>query len=262
VLIIKKIIDAINLTKKFGTKTKFLALDGINFEVNEGDFIGIMGPSGSGKTTLLNMISTIDIPSSGQVEINGSNVASMPERELSKFRYENIGFIFQEFNLINTITMAENIAIPLSLSNKLSKKEIRDKAIEMAKRIGIKDIVDKYPTECSGGQRQRVAIARALANNPSIIVADEPTGNLDSKNSHDLLKLLKELNEKENKTIVLVTHDSMIASYTKSLVFLRDGKIENILHRENLSQKDFFYKIIDITSKESQNLFDTIEKAL
>lgn len=257
-----KIIDAINITRKFGTKTKFLALDNINFEVNEGDFIGIMGPSGSGKTTLLNMISTIDIPTSGQVVINGSNVISMPERELSKFRYENIGFIFQEFNLINTITMAENIAIPLSLSNKLSKKEIREKAIDMAKRIGIEDIVDKYPNECSGGQRQRVAIARALANNPSLIVADEPTGNLDSKNSHDLLKLLKELNENENKTIVLVTHDSMIASYTKSLVFLRDGKIENILHRDNLSQKDFFYKIIDITSKESQNLFDTIEKEL
>ena len=210
----EKVIEVQNLTKIYGTATsKTIALDNINLEVYKGEFVGIMGPSGSGKTTLLNIISTIDNPSKGLVELNGIEVCSMYDTQLSKFRYENIGFIFQEFNLIDNITVGENIAIPLTLSQKLGTKEIREKTVEYAKRLGIEEVVDKYPNECSGGQRQRAAIARALVNNPSIIVADEPTGNLDSKNSHELLKILKELNSKEGKTIVMVTHDSMIASY-------------------------------------------------
>ena len=167
--------------------------------------------------------------------------------------------MFWCFNLIDNITVGENIAIPLTLSKKLGTKEIREKTVEYAKRLGIEEVVDKYPNECSGGQRQRAAIARALVNNPSIIVADEPTGNLDSKNSHELLKTLKELNSKEGKTIVMVTHDSMIASYCERILLIKDGKIEGNLEREDLSQKEFFYKIVDMTSKESQSLFSEIE---
>ena len=185
----EKVIEVQNLTKIYGTATsKTIALDNINLEVYKGEFVGIMGPSGSGKTTLLNIVSTIDNPTKGLVELNGIEVCSMYDTQLSKFRYENIGFIFQEFNLIDNITVGENIAIPLTLSKKLGTKEIREKTVEYAKRLGIEEVVDKYPNECSGGQRQRAAIARALVNNPSIIVADEPTGNLDSKNSHELLK--------------------------------------------------------------------------
>lgn len=254
----EKVIEVKKLDKEYGGKTKFLALNGVNLEVNKGDFLGIMGPSGSGKTTFLNMISTIDNPTRGSVLINGKNIASMGEMEIARFRYQNIGFIFQEFNLIDTITVGENIAIPLTLSD-LKQNEIREKVLEVSKKLDIEELIDKYPSECSGGQRQRAAVARALVNNPSIIVADEPTGNLDTKNSHDLLKLLKELNDSENITIIMVTHDSMIASYTKRLVFIRDGKIDTIIEREGVSQKEFFYKIVDITSKESQNLFAELE---
>lgn len=250
----KKVIEVKGIEKEYGTKTKFLALKGIDLEVNEGDFLVIMGPSGSGKTTFLNMISTIDNPTKGKVYINGKSIASMGETEIARFRYENMGFIFQEFNLIDTITISQNISIPLSLS-KLNSKEMQERVQAIAKKLDIEELLDKYPSECSGGQRQRVAVARALINNPTIIVADEPTGNLDTKNSHDLLKLLKELNDKENITIVMVTHDSMIASYSKRLVFIRDGLIDTVIEREGKSQKEFFYKIVDITSKESQNLF-------
>lgn len=254
----EKIIEVKNLRKVYGTTTsRTVALDNIDLEVFEGEFIGIMGPSGSGKTTLLNMISTIDNPSKGLLELRGKEVCAMYDSELSKFRYNNIGFIFQEFNLIDTITIGENIAIPLTLSKTLDKKQIREKVLEHAKRFDIEEIVDKYPAECSGGQRQRAAIVRALINNPSLIVADEPTGNLDSKNSHELLKILKDLNDNEGKTIVMVTHDAMIASYCKKLLFIRDGKIEEKLEREDLSQKEFFYKIVEITSRESQNLFNS-----
>ena len=254
-----KIIEVKDVKKEYGSKTKCLALKGIDLEVYQGEFIGIMGPSGSGKTTLLNMLSTIDKQTSGKIMINGKNVSAMGDLEISKFRYENMGFIFQEFNLIGTITIGENIAIPLSLSSELSKDKIREKVIKVAERMGIGELVDKFPYECSGGQRQRVAIARALANDPSIIVADEPTGNLDTKNSHDLLRLLEELNEKENKTIIMVTHDSMIASYTKKVVFIRDGNIEETIEREGLEQKEFFYRIVDINSKESRDLFNQME---
>ena len=256
----EKVIEVQNLTKIYGTATsKTIALDNINLEVYKGEFVGIMGPSGSGKTTLLNIVSTIDNPTKGLVELNGIEVCSMYDTQLSKFRYENIGFIFQEFNLIDNITVGENIAIPLTLSKKLGTKEIREKTVEYAKRLGIEEVVDKYPNECSGGQRQRAAIARALVNNPSIIVADEPTGNLDSKNSHELLKTLKELNSKEGKTIVMVTHDSMIASYCERILLIKDGKIEEHLERKDLSQKEFFYKIVDMTSKESQSFLSEME---
>ncbi|MGL5151679.1 MAG: ABC transporter ATP-binding protein [Clostridium sp.] len=255
----KEIVIASDLVKIYGKKeVEFKALDGVNLTIREGDFIGIMGPSGSGKSTFLNIISTVDRPTKGRVEINGKNVTSLSETDISKFRYENIGFIFQEFNLIDSLTVRDNIAVPLVLASK-DKEFINKRVEEIAARLELTMYLDKFPIECSGGQRQRAACARALVAEPKMIVADEPTGNLDSKNSHELLKLLQELNENDGVTILMVTHDSMIASYTKKLVFIRDGKIDTELQRDDLSQKEYFYKIVDITSKESQNLFDTMK---
>ena len=214
-----------NLHKSF---EKNEVLKGINEHIEKGEVVVVIGPSGSGKTTLLNIISTIDNPSKGLVELNGIEVCSMYDTQLSKFRYENIGFIFQEFNLIDNITVGENIAIPLTLSQKLGTKEIREKTVEYAKRLGIEEVVDKYPNECSGGQRQRAAIARALVNNPSIIVADEPTGNLDSKNSHELLKILKELNSKEGKTIVKIYNAKTKTEELVSILEVKDATVEDI----------------------------------
>lgn len=256
----KNVIIGENIKKVYGYgDSAFTALHGIDLTVNEGDFIGIMGPSGSGKSTFLNVISTIDTTTSGKVIINGQNVKAMNEGDIARFRYENIGFIFQDFNLIDELTIEENIAIPLIASN-VPKKEIEEKVLSIAKKLNIDEFLHKYPCNCSGGQKQRAATARALVNNPKLIIADEPTGNLDTKNSHDLLTMLKDMNDNENKTIIMVTHDSMIASYTKKLLFIRDGKIDEILEKGNLSQRDFFYNIVDITSKESQALFEVMGK--
>lgn len=220
------ILEAKNITKIYNrhTKNEFEALRGISLEVHEGDFICIMGPSGSGKSTLINNLSTIDMPTKGKVKINGVDVYSMLESQTGKFRYENLGFIFQSFNLMDTLTLKENIALPLTLSN-MSKEEIGKRVQQTAERLELVDVLDKYPVECSGGQCQRCAVARALINKPKLIVADEPTGSLDSKNSHTLLTILKELNEREKVTILMVTHDAMIASYSRRLLYLRDGCI-------------------------------------
>lgn len=253
-----EVVVAKNLIKFYGDKNKFKALDGINLSINEGDYICIMGPSGSGKTTLLNNLSTIDMPTSGTVKINNINVRSMNEFDLGKFRYENLGFIFQEFNLIDSLTIRENIGIPLALAEK-TKREINERVAVIAEKLGISDILDKFPIECSGGQRQRAASARALVAEPKMVVADEPTGNLDTKNSHELLKILKELNENEGITILMVTHDAMIASYAKKLILLRDGKIEETIEREGLTQREFFYRIVEAATKESQDLFEAMQ---
>ena len=178
----------------------------------------------------------------------------MSEKQLGEFKYKNLGFIFQDFNLIDSLTLFENIAVPLSLSN-LTKKEIEKEVNEVAKKLEITHIINKYPDECSGGQRQRAAIAKALVNHPKLIVADEPTGNLDSENSHDLLKLFRKLNQEDKVTILMVTHDSMIASYSKKLLFIKDGELETTIEKGNMSQKEFFYKIVDANSKEQQGLF-------
>lgn len=237
------ILEAKNITKIYNrhTKNEFEALRGISLEVHEGDFICIMGPSGSGKSTLINNLSTIDMPTKGKVKINGVDVYSMLESQTGKFRYENLGFIFQSFNLMDTLTLKENIALPLTLSN-MSKEEIGKRVQQTAERLELVDVLDKYPVECSGGQCQRCAVARALINKPKLIVADEPTGSLDSKNSHTLL------------TILMVTHDAMIASYSRRLLYLRDGCIEEDLERADMDQKEYFYKIVQINSKESMEL--------
>lgn len=237
------ILEAKNITKIYNrhTKNEFEALRGISLEVHEGDFICIMGPSGSGKSTLINNLSTIDTPTKGKVKINGIDVYSMLESQTGKFRCENLGFIFQSFNLMDTLTLKENIALPLTLSN-MSKEEIGKRVQQTAERLELVDVLDKYPVECSGGQCQRCAVARALINKPKLIVADEPTGSLDSKNSHTLL------------TILMVTHDAMIASYSRRLLYLRDGCIEEDLERADMDQKEYFYKIVQINSKESMEL--------
>lgn len=252
----KKILQAKNVVKIYGSdeKNQVTALDHVSLDVFEGDFITIMGPSGAGKSTFLNNISTIDLPTSGSVKINGTEVRTMGEIEIGRFRYENLGFIFQEFNLLGTLTILENIAVPLTLKN-VARSEIVKRVEAIAEKLEITRLLHKFPDECSGGQRQRVAIARALVTNPKLIVADEPTGNLDSKNSYEILKILKELNENDGVTIIMVTHDSMIASYSKKLIYIRDGKIDDIVERGELSQRDYFYRIVEINSKESQDLF-------
>lgn len=252
-----KILVAKNVTKIYGlgTKNPYTALKDITLEMNEGEFICVMGPSGAGKSTFINNLSTIDIPTKGFVYINGKEVRQMSEKEIGRFRYENLGFIFQEFNLLDSLTMFENIAVPLTLASK-SKEEIKVAVNKIAKKLGIEELLNKYPNECSGGQRQRAAICRALVTNPKLIVADEPTGNLDSKNSHELLSLFRDLNANDGVSILMVTHDSKIASYSSKLLYIKDGVIDETLERKDMSQKEYFYKIVDINSTESQALFD------
>lgn len=251
----KKLLEAKNLVKIYNqnSEKEFEALHGISLAVYEGDFICIMGPSGSGKSTLINNLSTIDLPTKGSVQIDGVEVNKMAEAEVGKFRYQNLGFVFQTFNLMDTLTLRENIGVPLTLAN-LGGKEIKERVQKIAEKLDIVEVLDKYPVECSGGQCQRCAVARALVSNPKLIIADEPTGNLDSKNSHELLNLLKKLNETENVTIIMVSHDAMIASYSKRMLFIRDGKIDEDIERGELNQKDYFYKIVQANSKESMEL--------
>lgn len=251
-----EVLKATGIEKVYGIHTKqpFKALSGIDLTIHENDFICIMGPSGSGKSTFINVISTIDKPTGGTVLIGDTNVTDMSESQLGRFKYENLGFIFQDFNLIGSLTIAENIAVPLSLSHK-SKQEIFDDINEVTKKLGIDHLIHKYPEECSGGQRQRAAIARALVNHPKLIIADEPTGNLDSENSHEILRLFKQLNKEDGVTILMVTHDSMIASYSKKLLFIKDGELETTIEKQDKTQKEYYYEIVEANSKESQELF-------
>ena len=252
----KEILVAEHVTKIYGIETKnpVTALSDVSLTMYEGDFICVMGPSGSGKSTFINNLSTIDVPTKGKVFINGKEVRTMGENEVGRFRYENLGFIFQEFNLLDSLTIFENIAVPLSLSN-ISSDEIKKRILTVAKRLNVEFLLEKYPYECSGGQRQRAAIARALVTKPKLIVADEPTGNLDSAHSHELLELFKSLNDNDGVSILMVTHDSMIASYSQKLLYIKDGKIAETIERGDLSQKEYFYKIVDVNSVESQKLF-------
>ncbi|MBE6127746.1 MAG: ABC transporter ATP-binding protein [Erysipelotrichaceae bacterium] len=223
------------------------ALHDINIEVHKGDFLGVMGPSGSGKSTFINMISTMDYPTDGHVYIQGKSVMKMSANEIGRFRYENLGFIFQSFNLLDTHTIYENIALPLTLA-KVDPKTIEDRVVTIAKQLNIDMLLNKVPLECSGGQRQRTAIARALINNPGIIVADEPTGALDSENSEELMILFEKLNRENGTTIVMVTHDSYVASFTSRLIFIRDGAISTEISRTGMDQDEYFQKIVAISS--------------
>ena len=222
----KEILVADKITKIYGigTKTLFEALHEVSLTMYEGEFVCIMGPSGAGKSTFINNLSTIDIPTKGKVFINGKEVRVMSEGEIGKFRYENLGFIFQEFNLLDSLTIFENIAVPLTLAN-VNKKEITQRVQEVAKKLNVEQTLDKFPNECSGGQRQRVAICRALVTNPKLIVADEPTGNLDSRTSQDVLGLIKISSQNLAQTIVMITHNEEIAQMADRIIRIEDGKI-------------------------------------
>ena len=252
----KNILVAKNIIKEYGDSTsKFRALDDVNLEINEGDFISIMGPSGSGKSTLLNILATIDLCTRGKIIINNKDVRALKDRELCEFRRNNIGFIFQDCNLLDTLTIKDNILAPLNLLS-VPKNESDKRVLEVARRLEIEQILDKYPAECSGGQRQRAAACRALVTNPRMIVADEPTGALDTKNSNELLSILQTLNKESNITVVMVTHDSLIGSYANTLLFIKDGKIEKTLERDGLSQMEFYNQIVRETAKESNSIFN------
>lgn len=245
-----------HLEKYYGNKGNLVkALDDISFAVEEGDFIGIMGASGSGKTTLLNCISTIDTVSGGHAYLNGTDITEIRERELARFRRENLGFIFQDFNLLNTLTIRENIALAMTVNNH-SPQTIEAAVRSIAGRLEINDILDRYPYEVSGGQKQRCACARAVINHPKLILADEPTGALDSKSAQTLLATLQKMNTEMNAVILMVTHDAFSASYAKRILFLRDGKIFNELVRGEKARKEFFNEILDVMSLLGGDLSD------
>ena len=241
-----KTLEIKNLKKYYGTKSNITkAVNDLSLEVFCGEFVAIMGASGSGKTTLLNCISTIDEVTSGHIFIDGKDITELREKDLASFRRENLGFIFQDFNLLDTLTIAENISLALII-NKEDVNKVDKKVVDIAEKLGIKDILNKYPYEVSGGQKQRCACARALINTPKLILADEPTGALDSKSSRMLLETMEEMNEKFNATILMVTHDSFSASFCKRVLFLKDGKIFNEIRRGEKSRKEFFNEILDV----------------
>ena len=226
-----------------GTITK--AIEDISFSVQAGEFVGIMGASGSGKTTLLNCISTIDTVSAGHIYLDGTDVTEINEKEIARFRRENLGFVFQDFNLLDTLTISENIALALTI-NKVPAGEIDGRVREMAVKLNITDILDKYPYQVSGGQKQRCACARAIINQPKLILADEPTGALDSHSSQMLLSTIQSINETLGATILMVTHDAFSASYANRILFLRDGAIFTEILKGGDSRRTFFEKILDV----------------
>ena len=227
------VLNVSNLEKVYNGKLSFKALNDINMKVERGEFVAIMGPSGSGKSTFLNAISTIDRPSGGSVLIEGVDPYKMNDKKLSAFRRQKLGFVFQQFNLINTLTVGENIILPLTLDN-VDLDIMRKKLEEISEFLGIKHLLDKRAYEISGGQAQRTAIARAVINQPSILLADEPTGNLDSKSAMDVMRLFKKLNESLKVTIIMVTHDPNIASYSDKTYIIKDGNIyQEIINRND-----------------------------
>ena len=235
-----------NLKKYYGNNTNITkALNNISFTVNDNEFVAIMGASGSGKTTLLNTISTIDSVTSGNIIINGVDITNLNEEELSNFRKENLGFVFQDFNLLDTLTIKENIALSLII-NKEDKTKIDNLVLDISKKLGISDILNKYPYEVSGGQKQRCACARALINSPKLILADEPTGALDSRNARVLLETFKEMNEELKATILMVTHDAFSASFASRVLFIKDGKIFNEIIKGKKTRGEFYDEIIDV----------------
>lgn len=237
-----------NVEKYYGNKGSLTkALDQVSFNVSEGEFTGIMGSSGSGKTTLLNCISTIDTVTTGSIIIRDRDITAMKSNQLAKFRREELGFMFQDYNLLDTLTGFENIILPLTISGE-NHKTASDKVHQVAGRLEIKDILGKYPYEMSGGQRQRIAAARAIITNPALILADEPTGALDSKSARMLMECLESLNTTLGATLLMVTHDAFTASYCHRILFIKDGKLFNELIRGKDTRKEFFSKIIDVVT--------------
>ena len=244
------------IEKYYGTKSSLTkAIDNISFEVEKGEFVAIMGSSGSGKTTLLNLISTIDKVTSGHIYVGEEDITKLKGNNLNKFRREELGFIFQDFNLLDTLTAYENIALALSIQNE-SIAKIEEKIKTVAKYLNIEDVLSKYPYQMSGGQKQRVASARAIITSPKLILADEPTGALDSKSAKMLLERFNYLNKELKSTILMVTHDAFTASFTTRVIFIKDGKIFNEIRRGDETRKEFIDKIIDVVTMLGGDLND------
>ncbi len=254
----EKVLEVKNIEKYYGNKSNLTkAIDNISFNVQKGEFVGIMGASGSGKTTLLNCISTIDRVTAGHIIINEQDITKLKGNKLNKFRREELGFIFQDFNLLDTLTAYENIAIALTIQ-KVKPAKIDKRVKEVAQKLDISEILNKYPYQISGGQKQRVASARAIITNPKLILADEPTGALDSKSARQLLESFENLNKKLKTTILMVTHDAFTASYAERILFIKDGKIFNELIKGNDTRKQFFEKIIEVQTLLGGELGDVI----
>lgn len=246
------------IEKYYGSKSSLTkALDNISLEVETGEFVAIMGASGSGKTTLLNCISTIDRVTSGHIYVGEEDITKLKGNKLNQFRREELGFIFQDFNLLDTLTAYENIALALSIQN-VKVGDISKRVNEIARKLDIQDILKKYPYQMSGGQKQRVASARAIITNPKLVLADEPTGALDSKSSKMLLESFDYLNKELKTTILMVTHDAFTASYASRVIFIKDGKIFNEIHKGADTRKQFFDKIIDVVTLLGGDLNDAL----
>ena len=242
------ILEVCDIQKYYGNKGNITkAVNRISLSVGKGEFVGIMGASGSGKTTLLNCISTIDTVTSGKILVEGKDITALRGKQLSAFRRKKLGFIFQDFNLLDTLTAYENISLALSISG-IKAKEIDQRVQGIAEAVNITEVLENYPYQMSGGQQQRVAAARAMVTDPALVLADEPTGALDSRSSRMLLAMLEELNQKLSATILMVTHDPFTASYCRRILFIKDGKIFNEIHRGTGSRKDFFEEIMEVVS--------------
>ena len=242
------LLNVVEIEKYYGTRNNLKkALDRVSFSVNSGDFVSIMGASGSGKTTLLNCISTIDSVSSGHIYLGEQDLTTISSAKMAAFRRENLGFIFQDFNLLEPLTIEENISLPLSIKG-IPGKEIEKIVKRLMQRLNISDIAGKLPAHVSGGQKQRCACARAFVNDPKLILADEPTGALDSASAKQLLSMLAELNEQDRSTILMVTHDAFCASYADRILFLKDGKIFNEILKGEKTRDIFYHEILDVLS--------------
>lgn len=242
------VLEVNHVEKVYGSRNNVTrALADVSFTVDKGEFVGIMGASGSGKSTLLNCVSTIDTVTSGNVVINGADVTRMKHAKLTRFRREQLGFIFQDSNLLDTLTARENIALPLTIA-RVPAKETLARVEQVAQRLDIAGVLDKYPYQMSGGQQQRVAAARALVTDPAIILADEPTGALDSKNARLLLESIEAMNRQYQATVLMVTHDSFAASYTNRVLFIRDGRIFTELRRGDSPRREFFDRIMEVVA--------------
>ena len=254
----ENILKVDKIEKYYGSRSSLTkAIDNSSFEVDKGEFVAIMGASGSGKTTLLNVVSTIDKVTSGHIYVGGKDITKLKGNQLNEFRREELGFIFQDFNLLDTLTAYENIALALSIQN-ISSTEIEKRIKKVAEELDIKDVLNKYPYQMSGGQKQRVASARAIITDPKLILADEPTGALDSKSAKMLLERFNHLNEELDATILMVTHDAFTASYARRVIFIKDGKIFKEIHKGNDSRKEFFDKIIDVVTLLGGDLNDAL----
>ncbi|PWA07918.1 bacitracin ABC transporter ATP-binding protein [Pueribacillus theae] len=241
-----EVLNVKQLSKIYEGKVPYKALENIDLSIDQGEFVGIMGPSGSGKTTLLNMVATIDQPTTGEVLINGKNPYHLKKDDLALFRRRQLGFVFQDFNLLHTLTVEENIVLPLTLDGE-KVKVMAEKVAEIAEKLGITGILKKRIYEISGGQAQRAAIARAIIHNPDMVLADEPTGNLDSKSSRTVMETLENINQTDKATMMMVTHDPIAASYCDRVIFIKDGKLYNEIHRGD-NRQAFFQKVIDVLS--------------